>query len=36
MALFIYILLGSGTFDPSEEEAIDSKRAVLFGDGDTF
>jgi redox-sensitive bicupin YhaK (pirin superfamily) len=34
--LFIYILLGSGTFDPDEEETIDSKRAVLFGEGDTF
>ena len=36
MTLFIFILLGSGRFDPDEEEAIDSKRAVLFGDGDTF
>jgi hypothetical protein len=35
MTLFIFILLGSGRFDPDEEEATDSKRAVLFDDRDT-
>lgn len=34
--LFIYILLGSGSFDPGQPEVIKSKRAVLFGEGEQF
>ena len=34
--LFIYILLGSGSFDPGQPEAIENKRAVLFGEGEQF
>ncbi|RLL83024.1 pirin family protein [Mesotoga sp. BH458_6_3_2_1] len=34
--LFIYILLGSGSFDPGQPEVIENKRAVLFGEGEQF
>jgi len=34
--LFIYILLGSGSFDPGQTEVIENKRAVLFGEGEQF
>ena len=34
--LFIYVLLGSGSFDPGQPEAIENKRAVLFGEGEQF
>ena len=34
--LFIYILLGSGIFDPDRPEVIENKRAVLFGKGELF
>ncbi len=34
--LFIYILLGSGVFDPERSEVIENKRAVLFDEGELF
>jgi len=34
--LFIYILLGSGIFDPERSEVIENKRAVLFDEGELF
>ncbi len=34
--LFVYILLGSGTFNPVVRETVEAKHAVLFGEGDRF